>query len=71
MLNCFDYIIEQYAIEYGTREDDFGNKKTEERLSVLDEREQMSSINQDFYDTVAFIRIFRIFQAFAHVTRSC
>lgn len=56
MLNCFDYIIEQYALEYGTREDDFGNKKTEERLSVLNAREQISSVNQDFYDTVTFIK---------------
>lgn len=56
ILNCFDYIIEQYALEYGTREDDFGNKQTKERLSVLVAREQISSINEDFYDTVVFVK---------------
>lgn len=56
ILNCFDYIIEQYALEYGTRDDNFRNKKTKERLSVLITREQISPINKAFYNTVMHVR---------------
>lgn len=54
--NCFDYIIEQYALEYGTREDDFKNKRTKERLAVMVAREQISSINEAFNNTVMHVR---------------
>lgn len=54
--NCFDYIIEQYALEYGTREDDFRNKQTKERLTTLVAREQVSPINEAFYNTVMHVR---------------
>lgn len=56
ILDSFDYIIEQYALEYGTREDDFRNKQTKERLITLVAREQISSNNEDFYTTVELVK---------------